>query len=132
MSENTRFLIHHDGSFLHQVPPSITPRQFVHEVVDSVAGTQIDGVICHMFSFGDAVPMYRSDIDDAQPVFPDRARSVNTWKFIRNLQGMLGFDGDPWCAAIDAARARGVILKPSSIEAGMMTGSASASLIMSG
>ena len=108
MVDHARFLVHHDGSFLHHHPPPITLAQFVHEVVGCVAGTQVDHVTCHMFSFGDHVPMYPSKLDAAQPVFPDKAHSVNTWKLIRNLKAMSVFDDDPWCAAIEAARARGL------------------------
>ena len=47
-----------DGSFLFFPDPPRTPEDFVYEAVGRFVGTQIGAVVCHMFGFGDAVPLF--------------------------------------------------------------------------
>jgi len=103
MAATPRFYEHNDGNFLVVTPPPITLERFLFETVGWLTGTQVDGIICHMFTFGDVAPMYPGDLSDAQVVFPEKAASVNVWKQMKNLQAMQLFDQDPWALAIELA-----------------------------
>lgn len=98
-----RFFEHNDGNFLVVAPPPITLERFLYETVGWLTGTQVDGIICHMFTFGDVAPMYPSDLAGAKVVFPEKALSVNVWKQVKNLQSIQSFDQDPWALAIEMA-----------------------------
>jgi len=102
-----RFFRHIDGSFLRCVPPPITMEQFEYEVVGAVAGTQVDGIIHHMFTPGDAVPMFECDMDDAQPVLPDKMASCHIWRRMQNRASLLAMEDDPWKVVIAAAHDQG-------------------------
>ena len=98
-----RFFIHHDGSFLYYVPPPISLERFVHETVGCLEGTQVDGVICHMFTVGDAVPLYHTEVPGARAVMPQKHVSAHVWKNARNQEAMAAMSSDPWDEAIAAA-----------------------------
>jgi len=107
-SKAPRFYYHNDGTFLMYVQPAITLERFVHETVGHLLGTQVGGIICHMFSAGDAVPLFRSAIEDAQVVEPKTMTSVNTWKYIRNRAALVRMTPDPWQKAIQKAHEDGI------------------------
>ena len=102
-----RLYIHHDGSFFMYVPPPITLESFVYETVGRLLGTQVDGIICHMFSFGDTVPMFKSEIEEAALVAPKMLKSVNNWRNLRNRMALLKMEADPWKQSIATAHANG-------------------------
>jgi len=102
-----RFYYHHDGSFLHYVRPPITCDRFLDEVVGATLGTQVDGIICHMFSCGDTVPLFRSDLADSALVKPEKLTTVNNWRNLHNLETVLQMARDPWAEAIELAHAHG-------------------------
>jgi hypothetical protein len=102
-----RFYYHHDGSFLHYVPPPITRERFLEETVGGLLGTQVDGIICHMFSFGDAVPLFRSALDDSMLIRPKKLVSINNWRNLHNLDAVLKMESDPWSEAIALAHEHG-------------------------
>ena len=108
MNDAPRFIYHNDSSFLHFVHPPISTERFLDETVNSFAGTQIDAISCHMFSFGSAVPLYPTSIDAAKAVFPDDAVTVNIWKAIKNMQAMEAAGVDHWRLAVEAAHKRGI------------------------
>jgi len=107
MTTFPRFFQHNDGNFLYVVKPPITKEQFLYETVGWLTATQVDGIIFHMFTFGDCVPLYHSELAAAAPVFPAKAHSVMTWKAIRNFKAFTAFDQDPWTLAIDLAHSQG-------------------------
>ena len=80
MMKHPRFFQHSDGNFLYVQRPPITEEQFLYETVGWLTGTQVDGIICHMFTFGDCTPLFRHEYDAASTVFPEKAMSVLTWK----------------------------------------------------
>ena len=100
MSDRPRFIYHHDGTFLHWVQPPISTECFLNEIVNSVAGRQVDTISCHMYSFGSAVPLYPTSIDAAKAGFPVEAATVNIWKAIKNMQAMESGGVDHWRLAI--------------------------------
>lgn len=102
-----RFYYHHDMSCLHYVRPPITARQFCDEVVGTLLGTQVGGIICHMFSFGGTVPLFQSAVAEAMLVKPEKLASVNTWKTLHNLEAILEMTADPWTEAIAIAHRHG-------------------------
>ena len=102
-----RFYYHHDMSCLHYVRPPITADRFVDEIVGTLLGTQVDGIICHMFSFGDTVPLFKSALDDGGPVKMEKQTSVNSWKAFHNLEAMLAMPSDPWTEVIQTAHRHG-------------------------
>lgn len=106
ISQSARFLVHMDGTFLHCHQPPISNATFVRETVGFSIGTQVDGVICHMFTCGDAAPMYRgSRIEASRPVYPEKAATVNMWKALRNIRAITENAPDPWQLAIEMAHA---------------------------
>ncbi|MAE63990.1 MAG: hypothetical protein CMJ18_06920 [Phycisphaeraceae bacterium] len=107
MTATPRFYEHNDGNFMVVAAPPITLERFLFETVGWLTGTQVDGIICHMFTFGDVAPMYRSETADTKVVFPERALSVNVWKQMKNIEAILSFDRDPWAAAIEMAHGQG-------------------------
>ena len=108
MSHATRFIYHHDGAFLHWVQPPISTERFLNEIVNSVAGTQVDTISCHMYSFGSAVPLYPTSIDAARAVYPAESVTVNIWKAIKNMQSMEADGVDHWRLAVEGAHERGL------------------------
>ncbi len=102
-----RFYVHHDGSILHYVPAPLTRERLLEETVGVLAGTQVDGIICHLFSFGDTVPLFRSAISDAMMVKPARLVSVNNWRNLHNLEAILEMEPDPWSQAVAEAHRQG-------------------------
>lgn len=107
MTTTPRFYEHNDANFMVVTAPPITFERFLFETVGWLSGTQVDGIICHMFTFGDVAPMYRSEMPGAKVVFPEKALSVNVWKQMKNIEAILSFDRDPWAAAIDLAHEQG-------------------------
>ena len=107
MTSVPQFYLHSDGNFLYVSHPPLTEEQFLYETVGWLTGTQVDGIICHMFTVGDCSPLFPHDYAAAQTVFPDKAMSVFTWKGIRNLQALLQFPRDPWALAIEQSHAEG-------------------------
>ena len=102
-----RFFRHIDGSFLRCIAPPITLEQFEYEIVGAVAGTQVDGIIHHMFTPGDAVPMFHSDSAEAQPVLPDKLASCHIWRRMQNRTALLAMEQDPWKVVIAKAHQQG-------------------------
>lgn len=107
ISETPRFFIHHDGSYLHYVPPPVSMDRFLYETVGCLDGTQVDGIICHMFTFGDAVPLYATEVPGARAVPPEKYASAHVWRSARNMEAMSSMQVDPWSKAIEAAHERG-------------------------
>ena len=108
MDDAPRFIYHHDSTFLHFVHPPISTERFLDETVNLFAGTQIDAISCHMYSFGSAVPLYPTSIDAARAVFPTDAATVNIWKAIKNMQVMEASGEDHWALAVEGAHQRGL------------------------
>jgi hypothetical protein len=102
-----RLYYHNDNTFLMYVPPPITADRFVEEVVGRLLGTQVDGIVCHMFSPGDEVPLFQSAIAEAQLVEPKKIVGVTIWKFLRNLRALMAMDYDPWRKAVETAHQNG-------------------------
>ncbi|MAE62620.1 MAG: hypothetical protein CMJ49_14830 [Planctomycetaceae bacterium] len=69
-------------------------------------GTQVDGVICHMFTVGDCTPYFDHDYQPGKAVLPEKTMSVLTWKGKHNLQAILDADQDYWALAVEAAHAQ--------------------------
>ncbi|MSU45869.1 MAG: twin-arginine translocation signal domain-containing protein [Lacunisphaera sp.] len=103
-----RLYYHHDGSWILMcVPSPITLEHFVYEIVGRLLGTQVDGIICHMFTVGDTVPLFKSGIEEAALVAPKMLKSVNNWRNVRNLTALLKMEADPWKEAIALTHANG-------------------------
>ncbi len=102
-----RFFRYIDGSFLRCVAPPISIEQFEDEIVGAVKGTQVDGIIHHMFTPGDAVPMFRCDMEAAQPVLPDKLDSCHIWRRMHNRSALLEMEKDPWSVVIDRIHQQG-------------------------
>ena len=107
MSKTPRFFINHDGSYLHYVAPPITLERFLNETLGTVQGTQVDSLICHMFTFGDAVPLFNTHVDAAKPVMPEKAASANVWRSIHNRAALLAMEQDPWEILIQKTHEQG-------------------------
>src|SRR2546427_12788846 len=60
-----RLFYNNDGSFLLYRSPPLSKEEFVYEAVGRLVGTQVDAVVCHMFGYGDAVPLYPTSVPDA-------------------------------------------------------------------
>ncbi|MDP7399040.1 MAG: family 10 glycosylhydrolase [Lentisphaeria bacterium] len=108
MADAPRFIYELDGSFLHYAQPPISLERFLHETVGWLAGTQVDAVSCHMYSFGSAVPLYPTNIEAARAVYPDNVPTVNIWRAIGNMQAMEAAGVDHWALAVEAAHGRGL------------------------
>ena len=108
MHDEPRFIYETDSTFLHYVQPPISTERFLHETVNWLAGTQVDTISCHMYSFGSAVPLYPTSIEAARAVFPDTVPTVNMWRTINNMQAMEAAEEDHWALAVEAVHRRGL------------------------
>jgi hypothetical protein len=102
-----RFLFNIDGAHLMYVAPPVSLDQFLHEILGITEGTQVDGYVHHMFTFGDAVPLFRCDVASAEPVMPEKLASGHVWRYLRNRTSLVESDPDPWEAVIAGAHDRG-------------------------
>lgn len=107
MSKKPRFFINHDGYFLLVNTPPITLDQFLYGALGSVEGTQVDGLVCHMFTFGDAVPLFKTTVEEANVVRPDKAASGHVWRYIHNREALLAMPQDPWATLIAKTHEQG-------------------------
>ena len=81
--------------------------QFRHEILGVTDGTQVDGIVHHMFTCGDCVPLFHCDIADAEPVMPEALASCHVWRCMHNRAALLEMPEDPWRIVIAAAHAQG-------------------------
>ena len=107
MAKTPRFFMNHDGSYLMLTVPPITLERFLYMTLGCVEGTQVDGLICHMFSFGDAVPLFKTDIDAARAIIPKKVASAHVWKYIHNRNALLAMKQDPWATLIEETHKQG-------------------------
>lgn len=103
-----RFFYNNDGSFLLYCEPPLTPEDFVYEAVGRLIGTRVDAVVCHMFSFGDAVPLYPTEIPAARAKESARFDFVSEWRRQETLQAFRKKAIDPWKLSVNAAHAAGM------------------------
>ena len=102
-----RFFFNIDSAHLMWNAPPISLEQFRHEILGVTQGTQVDGFVHHMFTFGDAVPLFRSDVSSAEPAMPEKMASGHVWRYLHNRAALVEMDPDPWEAVIAAAHAQG-------------------------
>jgi hypothetical protein len=107
MSQPPRFFLNHDGSHLMWIAPPVSLDQFSHEILGVTEGTQVDGIVHHMFTCGDCVPLFHCDIADAEPVMPEALASCHVWRCMHNRAALLEMPEDPWQIVIAAAHAQG-------------------------
>ena len=87
--------------------PPVTIGQFVHEILGVTIGTQVDGIVHHMFTCGDCVPLFHCDIADAEPDLPEALSSCHVWRCMHNRAALLAMPEDPWQVVIAAAHQQG-------------------------
>ena len=97
-----------DGSFLFFPAPPRTPEDFVYEAVGRFVGTQISAVVCHMFGFGDAVPLFPTRVPEAQGIDRDSFLHVSEWKQQTCIRGLLDQGIDPWRLSLERAHEAGL------------------------
>jgi hypothetical protein len=103
-----RFFYNNDGSFLLYCEPPLSADDFVYEAVGRLIGTRVDAVVCHMFSFGDAVPLYPTGIESARGRESSRFELVSEWRRQETLRDFWTKEIDPWKMAVEAAHAAGM------------------------
>ena len=97
-----------DGSFLFFPAPPRTPEDFVYEAVGRFVGTQIGAVVCHMFGFGDAVPLFPTRVPEARGIDRDSFLHVSEWKQQTCIRGLLDQGIDPWQLSLERAHEAGL------------------------
>ncbi len=108
MTTPPRFFCHNDGSFLLYCAPPMTPEEFVYEAVGRFIGTQVDAVVCHMFGFGDSVPLWQTEVAGARGIRTDKVGYVSEWRQQETLFGLWEEGIDPWQKSLEAAHAAGM------------------------
>lgn len=97
-----------DGSFLLYSTPPMSAEDFVYEAVGRFVGTQIGAVVCHMFGFGDAVPLFPTKVSDAEGIDNDSFHYVSEWRQQMCIRGLLDQGIDPWQLALERAHEAGL------------------------
>ena len=105
MHSEARFFANNDGSFLHYCEPPMTPDTFVYEAVGRFIGTQVDAVVCHMFGFGSATPMYPTNVPEAKGLDYEQVDYVSNWRTQQILKRLWAQGLDPWKEAVEALHA---------------------------
>ncbi len=108
MEKPPRFFYNNDGSFLFRNSPPLSPEDFVFEAVGRVIGTQVDAVICHMFGFGPATPLYPTEVPEARGIDCGQIDFVSVWRQQEIMKGLWAKGQDPWKQAVEAAHSAGV------------------------
>lgn len=103
-----RLLYNNDCSFLanYNVTPPLGKEAFVYEAVGRVLGTQVDCVICNMFGFGDAAPLFPCDVAESGRIWLEDFRNGGEWREQVNVQWAIATD--PWGEAVTAAHEAGM------------------------
>ena len=97
-----------DGSFLLYSTPPMSAEDFVYEAVGRFVGTQIGAVVCHMFGFGDAVPLFPTQVPDAAGIDSESFNYVSEWRQQTCIRGLLDQGIDPWQLALERAHQAGL------------------------
>ncbi len=73
----------------------MSAEDFVYEAVGRFIGTQIGAVVCHMFGFGDAVPLFPTKVPEAEGIDNESFHYVSEWRQQMCLRGLLNQGIDP-------------------------------------
>src|SRR4030095_10415209 len=103
-----RLFYNNDGSSRLSTPPPLEADEFVYEAVGRFIGTQVDAVICHMFGYGDAVPMHPPRVPAAAGVERQRNEVVSEWRQQTSMRAFWSQGVDPWRLALEAAHRAGI------------------------
>ena len=102
MQSMPRFFYNHDGSFLsnYRALPQLSVDEFVYESVGRLIGTQVDGLAFNMFNFGDAVPLFPTEVPEAERVYLEEFSGAGEWREQTMLQWSI--ENDPWPDVVQA------------------------------
>ncbi len=103
-----RLFYNNDASFLHYSSPPMTTDDFVYETVGRFAGTQVDALVCHMFGFGPATPLYPTEVPEARGIDFEQVDFVSVWRQQEILKRFWAKGQDPWKQAVEAAHSAGM------------------------
>jgi hypothetical protein len=103
-----RLFYNNDGSFLLYTTPPLAAEDFVYEAVGRLIGSQVDAVVCHMFGYGDAVPLYPTEVPEAAGIERAGYEYVSEWRQQASMRGLWERGVDPWRLALDAAHRAGL------------------------
>ena len=90
MASQPRFFSNNDGSFLLYCSPPMTVDDFVYEAVGRYLGTQVDAIVCHMFGFGCATPLFPTEVPEASGLDFEQVDHVSQWRQQQDSEGALG------------------------------------------
>jgi len=107
MGSQPRFFSNNDGSFLLYCSPPMTVDDFVYEAVGRYLGTQVDAIVCHMFGFGCATPLFPTEVPEARGLDFEQVDHVSQWRQQQILKGLWAEGQDPWKQAVEAVHAAG-------------------------
>ncbi len=108
MASRPRLFYNNDASFLHYSSPPMTTDDFVYETVGRFAGTQVDALVCHMFGFGTATPLYPTEVPEAAGIDFEQVDFVEVWRQQEILKGFKAKGQDPWTQAVEVAHSAGI------------------------
>ena len=108
MAKPPKFFYHNDGSFLLYCAPPMSPEEFVYEAVGRFIGTQVDAVVCHQFGFGDAVPLWPTEVPGAKGIDMETVGYVSEWRQQEIMLRLWAEGVDPWQLALEAAHEAGM------------------------
>lgn len=113
MTGKPRFFFNNDATILsnyHTIPP-ISEDELIHGIVGRLVGTQVDVLTCNLFNFGDATPIYPTEVPEAQRIFLENFQWVGEWREQENIQWFL--EHDPWGKVVQTAHDAGIQFWPS-------------------
>ena len=108
MASHPRLFYNNDGSHLIYLPPPVSLDAFVYETVGYLFGTQVDAVVCHMFGFGDAIPLFPTEVPEAKGIELDQVEWVSEWRQQEIMRLLFDQGIDPWKASLEAAHEAGM------------------------
>ncbi len=108
MASPPRLFYNNDGSHLLYLPPPVSLDQFVYETVGYLFGTQVDAVVCHIFGFGDAIPLFPTDVPEARGIERDQVEWVSEWRQEEIIRLLFDQKLDPWKASVEATHEAGL------------------------
>ena len=108
MASDPLLFYNNDGSHMLYLSPPVSLDEFVYETVGYLFGTQVDAVACHMFGFGDAVPLFPTEVAEARGIERPEVEWVSEWRQEEIIRLLFDQGVDPWKASLDAAHAAGL------------------------
>ena len=103
-----RFFYHNDASFLLYCAPPLTEDEFVYEAVGRYLHTQVDALVHHMYAFGDATPLWPTEVPEGKPLDNKQVGFVSEWRQQEIMRRLWKQGIDPWEKVVKTTKDAGL------------------------